>query len=80
MNRMNVSNWIEYAAFGLLLPLIFTVGFIVFIWGAFQYFIAGGPDEEAREKGKSLMVYGIILFVIMLLLYTFFASIRSSVA
>lgn len=46
-------------------PLIFAIAFIVFIWGVFQYFIAGGHDEEKRETGKSLMLWGIIGFFIM---------------
>lgn len=46
-------------------PLVFAVAFIVFIWGVFLYFIAGGHDEEGKEKGKSLMVYGLVGFFIM---------------
>lgn len=48
-----------------LVPLVFAVAFIVFIWGVFQYFIAGGHDEEAKEKGKSLMLYGLVGFFLM---------------
>ncbi len=48
-----------------LVPLVFAVAFIVFIWGVFQYFIAGGADEEKRENGKSLMLWGIIGFFVM---------------
>lgn len=46
-------------------PLVFAIAFIVFIWGVFQYFIAGGHDEEAKDKGKSLMLWGLIGFFIM---------------
>lgn len=46
-------------------PVIFALAFIVFIWGVFRYFISGGHDEEQREKGKSLMMYGIIGFFVM---------------
>ncbi len=46
-------------------PLIFAIAFIVFIWGIFQYFVAGGHDEEAKDKGKSLMLYGIVGIAIM---------------
>ncbi len=46
-------------------PLLFALAFIVFIYGVFQYFIAGGHDEEKRETGKSLMLWGIIGFFIM---------------
>lgn len=48
-----------------LVPLVFALAFIVFIWGVFQYFIAGGHDEEKREQGKSLMLWGIIGFFVM---------------
>lgn len=46
-------------------PLVFAIAFIVFIWGIFQYFIQGGHDEEAKDKGKSLMLWGLIGFFIM---------------
>ena len=51
---------------GVLVPLVFAIAFVVFIWGIFQYFIAGGHDEEAKEKGKSLMLYGLIGFFLMI--------------
>lgn len=47
------------------LPVIFALAFIVFIWGVFMYFIAGGHDEERRKKGRELMMYGIIGFFVM---------------
>jgi len=46
-------------------PLVFAIAFIVFIWGIFQYFIQGGHDEEAKDKGKSLMLWGLVGFFIM---------------
>ncbi len=48
-----------------LIPFLFAIAFIVFIWGIFQYFIAGGANEEQRDKGKQLVMWGIIGFVIM---------------
>lgn len=48
-----------------LVPLVFAVAFLVFIWGVFQYFILGAGDETKRETGKSYMLYGIIGFVVM---------------
>jgi hypothetical protein len=49
----------------ILVPLVFALAFIVFIFGVFQYFIAGAANEEKREKGKSFMIYGIIGFFVM---------------
>lgn len=48
-----------------LVPLVFAVAFIVFLWGVFNFFIAGGADEEKREKGKQFMVWGLIGFFVM---------------
>jgi hypothetical protein len=48
-----------------LVPAVFAIAFLVFIWGLFQYFIYGGANEDSREKGKQLAVYGVIGFVIM---------------
>jgi NADH:ubiquinone oxidoreductase subunit 2 (subunit N) len=46
-------------------PIVFALAFLVFIWGIFQYFIQGGHDEEKREAGKSLMLWGLIGFFVM---------------
>lgn len=48
-----------------LVPLVFAIAFIVFIWGVFSYFIAGKQDEKAQEKGRNLMLYGLIGFFVM---------------
>lgn len=46
-------------------PIIFALAFLVFIFGIFQYFIQGGADEEKRDAGKSLMLWGLIGFFVM---------------
>jgi hypothetical protein len=48
-----------------LIPLLFGVALLVFLWGIFKYFILGGGDEGKREEGKQLMLYAIIGFVVM---------------
>ena len=50
----------------LVVPLIFAIAFIVFIWGIFVYFIQGGADEEKRAQGRQLALWGIIGFAIMM--------------
>lgn len=49
----------------ILVPVLFAIAFIVFLWGVFQYFIRGAHDEEEKEKGKSLMLWGLIGFFVM---------------
>jgi len=48
-----------------LIPLVFGIALLVFIWGIFKYFILGGADEGKREEGKQLMLYAIVGFVVM---------------
>lgn len=49
----------------ILVPLLFAVSFLVFIYGVFQYFIRGG-GEKAKKEGLGLITYGIIGFFVML--------------
>jgi hypothetical protein len=53
-----------------LIPLIFAFGLLVFIWGMFRFFILGGGDEEQRAKGKSLMLFAILGFVMMIIIFS----------
>jgi hypothetical protein len=46
-------------------PLVFAVSFIVFIWGVFTYFIAGGHDPLKQKTGRLFMIYGIVGFALM---------------
>ena len=48
---------------GTIVPAIFALAFVVFIWGVFQYFILKG--EEGHEAGRKKIGYGIAAFVIM---------------
>ncbi len=52
-----------------LIPLIFALAFLVFVWGMFKTFIMGGSDHEKQEEGKQLMMYAIAGFVVMVSLW-----------
>lgn len=52
-----------------LIPLVFGLALLMFIWGIFNYFILGGGDEDKQEKGKQLMLYSIIGFVVMVSIF-----------
>jgi len=50
----------------IVIPFILAIGFLVFVWGVFQYFIIGGSNDEAKTTGRSLIMYAIGGFVIIL--------------
>jgi len=54
---------------GILIPFILGIGFLVFVWGMFRYFIAGGANDEAKEQGKSLMIYATLGFVLIIIFW-----------
>lgn len=66
LNNINdVGTWIINLINNVLVPVLFSVAFIVFLWGAFTTFIAGAHSEEVKEKGKNLMIWGLIGFFVM---------------
>ncbi len=50
---------------GVLVPLIFTLALLFFIYGMFKYFIANGDSDSDRETGRELMISAVIGFVLM---------------
>lgn len=47
------------------IPLIFTAAFITFLLGVIKYFI-GGKEEKDRKEGRSLILYSVIGFAVMI--------------
>ena len=50
---------------GILVPVLISIAFIVFLWGVYKYFIKGASSETERATGKVFTLYGIIGFVIL---------------
>lgn len=48
------------------IPLIFAVATVFFIWGAVKFFIISAGEEAQREQGKQFMFWGIIALAVML--------------
>lgn len=65
---VTVTNAMQFVN-GIVVPLIFALAFLFFIWGMFKYFIMSGANEENREQGKQLMLWGVIAFVAMVSIY-----------
>jgi succinate dehydrogenase/fumarate reductase cytochrome b subunit len=54
---------------GKLVPLIVAFAFLFFIWNAFRYFILGGANPDEQAKAKSLAIWGILAFVVIISLW-----------
>jgi uncharacterized membrane protein YidH (DUF202 family) len=46
------------------IPLIFSLAIVCFVWGVVQYVI-NADSEEKRAKGRSFMIWGIVALAVM---------------
>ena len=64
-NISDAGSFVINTINGVLVPVLFAVAFIVFLWGAFQTFILGANSEDVKERGKNHMLWGLIGFFVM---------------
>ncbi len=64
-NLSEVGSLIINTINNVIVPVLFAIAFIVFLWGAFSTFILGANSEEVKEKGRNLMLWGLIGFFVM---------------
>lgn len=48
------------------IPLIFAIAIVMFVWGAVNFFIISSGEEKKRQEGKQLMIWGIVALTVML--------------
>jgi Type IV secretion system pilin len=72
-----LKNILDFAN-SVLIPFVIGIGFLFFVWGMFQYFIAGGASEESKEKGKSLMINATMGFVVIIIFFGMINLLTSS--
>ena len=48
-----------------IIPFIFAIAVVMFIWGAVKFFIINAGEEAKREQGKQFMIWGIIALAVM---------------
>jgi hypothetical protein len=52
----NLSGFID----GVLIPFVFALALLMFVWGMFRFFVYGAHNEEDRSKGRQLIIWSII--------------------
>lgn len=78
-NISDAGGFIISTINGVLVPVLFAIAFIVFLWGAFKTFIIGANSEEVKEEGKNLMLWGLIGFFVMVSVWGLVNILTSSV-
>jgi hypothetical protein len=66
-----------------IVPAIFTLSLVAFVFAAAKYLIEGDHKEEEKEKAKLYMAYAIVMFWVMALMWVgasyLFGSVLSGV-
>ncbi len=52
-----------------LIPFLFAIGFFMFVWGVIKFFVIGGNNDDAKAEGKSLIIYALAGFVVILIFW-----------
>ncbi len=54
---------------GTIIPFLLVIATLVFVWNVVRYFIIGGANEDSQEKARSLALWGILAFVLIVSLW-----------
>lgn len=63
-NIGGLFNYITCTISSTIIPFIFAVAIVMFLWGVVQL-VVNADDAEKKEKGRSFMIWGIIALTVM---------------
>jgi len=64
-NLFGVKNTILDLINNVFIPLLFSIAFLIFLFGVYKYFIYHGAEAKSHEDGRKYILYGIIGFAVM---------------
>lgn len=65
----NFAEVLDYATCVIgksVIPFIFSIAIIAFVWGSLKFFIINSGEEKQRTEGKQFMLWGIIALAVMI--------------
>lgn len=48
-----------------IVPVLFAIAFLYFIYGIYKYFIYGAADDTSRANGRQFILWGLIGFAVI---------------
>lgn len=60
-----IVNWASCFLYKAVVPFLFALATVAFIWGVIQYYL-NPENEEKRKKGKGFIIGGLIALFVML--------------
>lgn len=60
-----------------LVPLIFALAVILFLWGIVKFYFISGDDSGSREEGRNFIIWGVIALFVMITFWGFVALLKN---
>ena len=70
----NIPQFINNA----LIPFLFGMAFLVFVYNVIRYFVIGATNEKDRENAKNLAIYSVAAFVFLIIFWGIINMLNSS--
>jgi Type IV secretion system pilin len=61
-----LMNYVTCIIGSSVIPLIFALAMVMFVWGAVKFFFINGGEPEEITKGKQFMLWGLIALAVMI--------------
>lgn len=61
-----------------IIPILFALATLLFIWGVVKFFFINVDEEPKREQGKQFMIWGIVALAVMLSMWGLVNVLRST--
>lgn len=63
----------------IIIPAIFAVVFVYFVWKILDVWVLRAGEETAREEGKRYVIAAVVAFVVMVSAWGIVAMLRNSI-
>ena len=51
---------------GIIVPVLFAIAFLYFVYGVYKYFILGATEEAAKGEGRQFALWSLVGFAVIL--------------
>lgn len=73
-----LNNFVIFVS-NTLIPFLIVIAFLFFVYNAIRYFVFEGSNEDGQEKAKSLALYGVFAFVLIIIFWGIVNLLASSI-
>ena len=78
MLEQSIINLVNFVN-NIVIPFLLGIAFLIFVVNVVRYFIIGGANADSREKARSVAVYSVLAFVLIVIFWGVVTMLASSI-